>query len=439
MAQLDAGIILGAKPIQVENPMSQLAKMMQVQGIQQQNQLGQMKMDQYKSETTRQNKLAALLQGQYGTPEERESALLQGGFMDESQKLTKGRNEATTAAAQAEKLKLQTAMEKLSAVGQIMAGVKDQASYDQARAQAQAMGLDVSQSPPQYDPAMVEQKRQQALTMEQQLAQVWKQKGFDLDVQKFGEVQRNNQAQNAISRGQLGVSQGNLALSRQRLAFDQGTATAEAGGPNQAALSKQYGKAPPGYRWKDDGTAEAIPGGPADIKSGEAGAKAQGRKDAAALAAGNVLSAVSDAKKLVGMNTTGPGSMLSKVPGTDARDLQAKLDTVKANLGFDRLQQMREMSPTGGALGAVAVQELIALQSTVASLDQAQSAKELKKSLDKIEGHYNKWLETVNGGAAPTVNNPTPASPQDQQAMEWANANPNDPRAKQILQRLGGR
>ncbi len=58
------------------------------------------------------------------------------------------------------------------------------------------------------------------------------------------------------------------------------------------------------------------------------------------------------------------------------------------------------MSPTGGALGAVAVQELIALQSTVASLDQAQSPTELRKSLEKIEGHYNKWLETVNKGAA---------------------------------------
>lgn len=395
MAQLDASLILGAKPIQTENPMNQLAKMMQVQGLQQQNQLGQMKMDQARSAGVRQNKLAELLRG--GADEE---GLRREGFIDEASQIGKDRSAATTSAAQAEKLKLQTAMEKLSAVGQLMAGVKDQASYDQARAQAQAMGLDVSQSPPQYDPAMVEQKRQQALTMEQQLAQVWKQKGFDLDQQKFGETQRNNQAQNAISRGQLGVSQGNLALSRQRLAFDQGTATAEAGGPNQAALSKQYGKAPPGYRWKGDGTAEAIPGGPADIKSGEAGAKAQGRKDAAALAANNVLSAVSDAKKLVGINTTGPGSMLSKVPGTDARDLQAKLDTVKANLGFDRLQQMREMSPTGGALGAVAVQELIALQSTVASLDQAQSAKELKKSLDKIEGHYNKWLETVNGNAS---------------------------------------
>jgi hypothetical protein len=216
MAQLDASLILGAKPIQVENPVNALAKVMQVQGMQQQNQLGQMKMDQAKAAGVRQNRLAELLRG--GADEE---GLRREGFIDEASQIGKDRSAATTSAAQAEKLKLQTAMERLSAVGQIMAGVKDQASYDQARAQAQAMGLDVSQSPPQYDPAMVEQKRMQALTMEQQLAQVWKQKGFDLDERKFGEVQRNNQAQNAISRGQLGVAQGNLGLRRQELAQSQ--------------------------------------------------------------------------------------------------------------------------------------------------------------------------------------------------------------------------
>lgn len=187
------------------------------------------------------------------------------------------------------------------------------------------------------------------------------------------------------------------ALARQRLSFDQGGG-AEGGG-TQGAFIKQFGKAPPGYRWKEDGTAEAIPGGPADIKAGEAGVKAGQRAAAATLAAQNVLGAVSEAKGLVGINTAGPGSALSRVPGTDARDLSAKLETVKANLGFDRLQQMRDMSPTGGALGAVAVQELIALQSTVASLDQGQSPSQLKKSLAKIETHYNNWLETTQGNA----------------------------------------
>lgn len=185
------------------------------------------------------------------------------------------------------------------------------------------------------------------------------------------------------------------AVARQRLAFDMAGGVDGMGG--QGALTRQFGKAPPGYRWKADGTAEAIPGGPADIKAGELGAKAEQRAAAAELSAGNVLGAVGDAKGLVGPTTTGLGASMAAIPGTDARNLQAKLETVKANLGFDRLQQMREMSPTGGALGAVAVQELVALQSTVASLDQGQSPQELKKSLDKVERHYNNWLKAVKG------------------------------------------
>ncbi|MFN4121261.1 hypothetical protein [Acidovorax sp.] len=184
-------------------------------------------------------------------------------------------------------------------------------------------------------------------------------------------------------------------LAQQRLAFDMSGGTE--GGGAQAALTRQFGKAPPGYRWKQDGTAEAIPGGPADVKAGLEGEKAKQRAAFATSAADNTLDAVRDAKNLTGRTTAGVGSVLSGVPGTNARDLQAKLETIKANLGFDRLQQMRDMSPTGGALGAVAVQELIALQSTVSSLDQAQSPAQLQQSLNKIEKHYGNWKNAVNG------------------------------------------
>ena len=108
-----------------------------------------------------------------------------------------------------------------------------------------------------------------------------------------------------------------------------------------------------------------------------------------------MLDAIGDAKKLVSPITAGVGGTLKNIPMTPARNLDAKLTTIKANLGFDRLQQMRDTSPTGGALGAVAVQELVALQSTVASLDQLQSPAELSKALDKIETHYKNWQNTL--------------------------------------------
>jgi hypothetical protein len=110
----------------------------------------------------------------------------------------------------------------------------------------------------------------------------------------------------------------------------------------------------------------------------------------------NVMTTLDTAVKQTGTFTAGTfGTPLSFLPGTAAKDLAANLETIKANLGFDRLQQMRDASPTGGALGQVAIQELVALQSTVASLDNQQSPSQLKKNLNKVKGHYEKWRATV--------------------------------------------
>lgn len=126
--------------------------------------------------------------------------------------------------------------------------------------------------------------------------------------------------------------------------------------------------------------------------------KKEAGKEAAIAHAGKVLTDVQEANQLVGGMTTGlAGKASSLIPGTDAYNLNQRLLTVKANLGFDRLQQMRDASPTGGALGQVAVQELNALQSTVGSMELGQSKEELKKNLDKITFHYTNWLKAVRG------------------------------------------
>jgi len=79
------------------------------------------------------------------------------------------------------------------------------------------------------------------------------------------------------------------------------------------------------------------------------------------------------------------GWATSSVPGTEAFKLKNFLATIKANIGFDALQAMREASPTGGALGQVAVQELVALQATLGSLDQAQSPQEIRRVLQNVK------------------------------------------------------
>lgn len=124
-----------------------------------------------------------------------------------------------------------------------------------------------------------------------------------------------------------------------------------------------------------------------------------------------VLKTIGEARQMVGPYTAGfGGAALSNLPGTAARDLSAKLDTLKANAGFAELQTMRDNSPTGGALGQVAVQELAMLQATVTSLEQAQTPQQLSQALDAYETFIRESkvrrqqaYETTYGGAQPAA------------------------------------
>ena len=91
-----------------------------------------------------------------------------------------------------------------------------------------------------------------------------------------------------------------------------------------------------------------------------------------------------------GFATTGfLGAFTSNVPGTPGFDLKEKLKGVKANVGFNKLQDMRESSPTGGALGQVSDKENALLQSVFGSLEQSQSKGQLQGNLKRLDVLFN--------------------------------------------------
>lgn len=81
---------------------------------------------------------------------------------------------------------------------------------------------------------------------------------------------------------------------------------------------------------------------------------------------------------------TGMAGILPNVPGFPGADAQAKLDTLKAKVGFATLQAMRDASKTGGALGQVSDFENRQLQNSMVELQNAQSEKQIKAALQKI-------------------------------------------------------
>lgn len=95
-----------------------------------------------------------------------------------------------------------------------------------------------------------------------------------------------------------------------------------------------------------------------------------------------------------GINTaTGrTGQALSVIGGTNAHDVSALTDTIKANATFDKLQQMRASSPTGAALGAVSDTENKLLGSAIGSLEQSQSREQFEQNLKRVKKIYNEII-----------------------------------------------
>jgi hypothetical protein len=104
--------------------------------------------------------------------------------------------------------------------------------------------------------------------------------------------------------------------------------------------------------------------------------------------------------------TTGAGSLLAGMPATEARNFKAEVDTLKSNIAFNELTQMREASKTGGALGQVSDREETLLSSALGALDTGQSPANFKAQLAKIRDSIARWqaahaAQSLNGAGVP--------------------------------------
>lgn len=73
------------------------------------------------------------------------------------------------------------------------------------------------------------------------------------------------------------------------------------------------------------------------------------------------------------------------LPASDANALRGYLNTIKANIGF---QELRDMKASGATLGQIAVAELGFLQSIMGDLDQNQSVDVLRDNLIDVRNNY---------------------------------------------------
>jgi hypothetical protein len=120
-----------------------------------------------------------------------------------------------------------------------------------------------------------------------------------------------------------------------------------------------------------------------------------GRQEAYQRAGQTVLRSTTRALDYLDRMSQGEGTMpavarlaQSKVPGTDEYNFTRQIEDLKRNIGLDRLQDMRDNSPTGGALGQVPVQQQAMLEDTLGSFDITQSGEILRENLSQLNNIY---------------------------------------------------
>ena len=126
------------------------------------------------------------------------------------------------------------------------------------------------------------------------------------------------------------------------------------------------------------------------------------------------------------------GQKTQDIGGTPAHDLQNTLYTIKANIGFDKLQQLRDSSPTGGALGQVSEFENRLLQSVWGALEQSQTPEQFKFNLDMVKKQVHESWKRVGEAYKNTYGKEIPAS-----LIPTSSQNPSNMSDEQIKRSLG--
>lgn len=88
------------------------------------------------------------------------------------------------------------------------------------------------------------------------------------------------------------------------------------------------------------------------------------------------------------LTLTGFGSYLEYIRGTPANDLARNLDTIKSTLGFTKLQDIRDASASGGALGPVSDFENRLMQATTTSVENSQSAIQIVENMKYLKAMF---------------------------------------------------
>jgi hypothetical protein len=402
MATIDPNIAMGYRPVQIENPLNQLAAYSQIQGAQQGQQLNALKMQEYQRGLEEENKLRVLLSG--------------GGDINSPDVIRQMYGISPTKG-----LEFQQKQALIKKAGLETTGLELK-NFDDAMKQSRNL-LDMVKTPEQYiawheanhrNPLIgprleasgvtVNQSRQHIMDM---LAQPG---GLDkliteskLGATKFIELNKPQYMEQNLGGTNRITALPGLGIGAPTTVSDTTKTPTIADKISQARLNLEQDKVlreqtmgtiPAGYRLnKDTKELEAIPGGPTTVPLAPKELQAREAKFPQATTALKTFDSTSDnlikdlerLKKHPGLSNI-TGVIAGRTPSLTAqgREAQALYDKIIARGGFQELQSLRQSSPTGGALGNVSNQEGQSLRQAFGALDRTQDASSIRNEIDRL-------------------------------------------------------
>ena len=169
----------------------------------------------------------------------------------------------------------------------------------------------------------------------------------------------------------------------------------------------------------------------------------------------DVMDSVASVKGSALGRVTGFASYLPSLPEGAAATAETRLKNLEGKL----TSVGKSLASMSGAIGSIANQEWKILRDQVAAIDVTKGERPLREQLDLVEAQIQGAMERIRDAYIKTYGEdferfpqfgelpepkstakgaaPKTLSPADQQALDWANSNPKDPRSAEIKQRLG--
>lgn len=218
--------------------------------------------------------------------------------------------------------------------------------------------------------------------------------------------------------------------------------------PTKQDIDELKPKLEKGERWNEEtGRVEAVPGSKLYIEQSQKHAKSLQTYKAVNTKVQQINEKIDEilspdnASAFAG-NFGGYNAYATQMLPGENSNLRKKIDSFKSNMKAIGLELMR----SGGSIGQMTEKEWPIVEQMLGAIDPVLGEEDARMQFERIKARVNniltnskdiystEWGDTqyykpIEGAKA--------LSAQDRQALEWANANPEDPRAAEIKRRLG--